>query len=487
MDTNTTPNGAAGTFRRGPLAVLLTGIFLIVLDFFVVNVALPSVQRDLDADATALQWLVAGYALTFGGLLLVASRVADRWGRRRMFVLGVGLFVLSSAVCGFAPDVDTLLVARLVQGASAAMVGPTVLSLIGDVYAGPQRLRALGAYATVMGVAAASGQLVGGLLIHLDIAGSGWRSIFLVNVPFGLAALAAAPRLLPDTRVAARRPDALEAVLVVGALTALVLPLVQGQSQGWPLWTWVTLGAAAVLGTLAGLRSAALRRRGIAPLVDVEPMRVRAVGAGQLGQFLLFTGMAAYFLVLALYLQEGRGLGPLASGAVFTAVAAPYMVGTRRAAGVLSRLGARAGISAAALTFGAGHLLLLAAVAAVGSGGSVLWLVPGLAVGGVGMGVTLSGLVGTVMVSVRPEHAGTVSASSSTLQQVANAIGVALVGIIFFGRLDSGMAGAFEASLVYLVATTVAVAVAAGFLPGRPRPAVEAQPLEVATSSSAAA
>ncbi len=135
MHTTTT---TSTEFRRGPLAVLLTGIFLIVLDFFVVNVALPSVQQDLDADATALQWLVAGYALTFGGLLLVASRMADRWGRRRMFLLGTGLFVLSSAVCGFAPDVDTLLVARLVQGASAAAVAPTVLALIGDVYAGPR-------------------------------------------------------------------------------------------------------------------------------------------------------------------------------------------------------------------------------------------------------------------------------------------------------------------------------------------------------------
>jgi MFS family permease len=480
------------TFRRGPLAVLLTGIFLIVLDFFVVNVALPSVQRDLDADATSLQWLVAGYALTFGGLLLVSSRIADRWGRRRMFLLGTGLFVLSSAVCGFAPDVHTLLAARLVQGAAAAMVGPTVLSLIGDVYAGPQRVRALGAYATVMGVAAASGQLVGGLLIHLDIAGSGWRSIFLVNVPIGVAALVAAPRLLPDTRVAAPRPDTVETVLVVGTLTALVLPLVQGQSQGWPAWTWLTLGAAAVLAGLTGYRGVALRRRGVAPLVDVAPMRSRAVGAAQLGQFLLFTGMAAYFLVLALYLQEGRGLSPLASGAVFTAVAVPYMAGTRNAVRVLGRFGARTGITLAALTFGAGHVLLLAAVAEIGTGGSVLWMVPGLAVGGVGMGVTLSGLVGTVMASVPPQHAGIVSGTSSTLQQVANAVGVALVGIIFFGRVDHGMVDAFEASLVYLVATTVAVAVAAVFLPGRPKPAADrheghGQELAVATSSSAAA
>ena len=232
----------------------------------------------------------------------------------------------------------------------------------------------------------------------------------------------------------------------------------------------------------------ALRRNGIAPLVDLTPMRSGPVGAGQLGQFLLFTGMAAYFLVLALYLQDGRGLGPLASGVVFTAVALPYMVGTRSAVGVLGRFGARRGIALAALTFGAGHALLLVAVAEIGVGGSVLWLMPGLAVGGVGMGVTLSGLVGVVMGSIQPQHAGTVSGTSSTLQQVANAVGVALVGIIFFGRLDHGMVHAFEASLVYLVATTVAVAAAAAFLPGRPRAVTDkSQPVELATSSSAAA
>jgi len=487
MQTDTTSTPLPTRFRRGPLAVLLTGIFLIVLDFFVVNVALPSVQRDLHADATELQWLVAGYALTFGGLLLVASRLADRWGRRRMFVAGIALFVLSSAACGFAPDVGTLLAARLVQGASAAAVAPTVLALIGDTYDGPHRVRALGAYATVMGLAAASGQLVGGALIELDLAGSGWRSIFLINVPVGLAAMVAAPRLLPEARIDAPRPDLLETLLVVGSLTALVLPLVQGQEQGWPLWTWLTLADAAVLAVLAGWRGVVLRRRGSAPLVDLAPMRARPVAAGQLGQLLLFTGMAAYFLVLALYLQDGRGLGPLGSGAVFTAVAVPYMVGTRSAVPVLARLGARRGIAAAALTFGVGHLLLLDAVAQVGVDGSVLWLLPGLAVAGLGMGVTLSGLVGTVMMAVPPEQAGTVSGTSSTLQQVANAVGVALVGTIFFGRLDEGMVPAFEASLVYLVATTVAVAVAASLLPGRARPAAEGQPLTAATSSSAAA
>ncbi|GAA1792599.1 MFS transporter [Nocardioides hankookensis] len=473
------------TFRRGPLAVLLTGTFLIVLDFFVVNVALPSMQRDLDADNTALEWLVAGYGLTFGGLLLVASRVADRWGRRRMLVLGLALFVASSALCGLAPDTTTLLAARLVQGAAAAAIGPAVLSLIGDVYAGTHRVRALSAYATVMGVAAASGQLVGGLLIHLDIAGSGWRAIFLVNVPIGLAALAAAPRLLPDTRIAsAPRVDPVEALLVVGALTTLVLPLVEGQRQGWPVWTWVCLAGAFVLGDLAYLRGRALRRRAISPLVDPTPLRNRPVGVGIAGLALLFTGMAAYFLVLALYLQDGRGLGPLASGAVFTVVAASYMVGTAEAAALLRRYGARATIACSALVFGAGHLLLLAAVERVGTGGSVLWLVPGLAVGGLGMGVVLAALIGTVMGSVAPQHAGTVSGMSSTVQQVGNALGVALVGIVFFGRLDGGMVDAFSASLAYLAATTVAVALAAAFLPRRPR---AAQSVKESSSVSAAA
>jgi MFS family permease len=477
------------TFRRGPLTVLLTGVFLIVLDFFVVNVALPSVQRDLHADDTALEWLVAGYGLTYGGLLLVASRTADLWGRRRMFVLGTALFVLSSAACGFAPSIETLLLARLVQGAAAALIGPTVLSLIGDVYQGPHRVRALGAYATAMGLAAATGQLIGGLLIHLDLAGSGWRAIFLINVPIGLAALAAAPRVLPETRLAGvSRPDGAEAVLVVGALTALVLPLVEGQRQSWPLWTWLCLAGSVLVAGAAALRGRALRRGGRRPLVDLEPLRARAVAAGLLGQTLLFTGMAAYFLVFGLYLQNGRGLGPLASGVVFTVTASAYMIGTRQAAGLLGRYGARTVITAAALLFAGGHVVELVAVEEVGVGGSVLWLVPGLAVSGFGMGVTLSGLVGVVMGSVAPQHAGAVSGTSSTLQQIGNAVGVALVGIIFFGRLDHGMVDAFEASLVYLVATTVAVALAAAFLPGRPRAEVDpGQSVALATSSSAAA
>jgi MFS family permease len=450
-----------------PLSVLLSGTFLIVLDFFIVNVALPSVQVDLDAGDTTLAWLVAGYGLTFGGLLLLAGRLGDRWGRRRMFRFGVGLFVLSSAACGLAPNAAVLLESRLLQGVAAAAISTSVLALIGDVYAGPLRLRALGTYSTVMGVAAASGQLIGGLLIHADLFGLGWRTIFLVNVPIGLAAYLVAPRVLPDSRrPAGADVDLVEVVLSTGALVALMLPLLEGRRLGWPAWTWASLVAAAVLAVLVAVRIAALRRRGRRPLVDVTPLRSRSVSCGIVGQTTLFLGMASYFLVLGLYLQQGRGLGPLASGLVFSILAVSYMVGTRRAGPLVARWG-RWATAGGASVFAAGHVLQLVAVAHIGTGGSILWLAPGLALAGAGMGVALASLVGTVMATVDPGDAGTVSGTFSTLQQLGNAVGVAAIGNVYFALTDQGVARAFEVSLVCLVGVTTAVAVCALGLPRR--------------------
>jgi EmrB/QacA subfamily drug resistance transporter len=436
------------------------------LDFFIVNVALPSVQADLGAGDTTLAWLVAGYGLTFGGLLLLAGRLGDRWGRRRMFRAGVGLFVLSSAACGLAPDVSVLLVARLFQGAAGAAVSTSVLALIGDVYAGPRRLRALATYSTVMGVAAASGQLIGGLLIHADVAGLGWRTIFLVNVPVGLAAYALAPRTLPDTRLPDdAHVDVAEVVLAIAALVALTLPLLEGRRLGWPAWTWVSLAAALVLGVLVGVRAHTLRVRGRRPLVDVRPLRSRPVALGTVAQTTLFLGMASYFLVLGLYLQQGRGLGPLASGLVFSVLAVAYMAGTRQAGRLVARFGRWATVGGA-VVFALGHLGQLLAVEDLGVGGSVLWLAPGLALAGAGMGVALAALVGTVMATVEPADAGTVSGTFSTLQQVGNVLGVAVIGNIYFALAGRGAAHAFDVSLLCLVVVTLGVA-ACGF--GLPR------------------
>jgi EmrB/QacA subfamily drug resistance transporter len=451
-----------------PLAVLLSGTFLIVLDFFIVNVALPSVQVDLGAGDTTLAWLVAGYGLTFGGLLLLAGRLGDRWGRRRMFRGGVGLFVLASAACGLAPNAAVLLEARLLQGAAAAAVSTSVLALIGDVYAGPLRLRALGTYSTVMGVAAASGQLVGGVLIHADVAGLGWRTIFLVNVPIGLAAYLLAPRTLPDTRTPhGAHVDLVEVLLATTALVALMLPLLEGRRLGWPAWTWASLGASVALAALVGARVRTLHARGRRPLVDVRPLRSRPVALGTLAQTTLFLGMASYFLVLGLYLQQGRGLGPLASGLVFSILALAYMVGTRQAGPLVARWGGWATVGGA-VVFALGHAAQLVAVEEAGIGGSVLWLAPGLVLAGAGMGVALAALVGTVMATVEPADAGTVSGTFSTLQQLGNAVGVAVIGNVYFSLQGQGADHAFGVSLVWLAAVTLAVA-ACGL--GLPRPA----------------
>jgi MFS family permease len=351
--TDTTDPGWA------PLAVLMGGIFLVVLDFFIVNVALPSMQRDLHASDSGLEWVVAGYGLTFSALLIAVTRLGDRWGRRRMFSWGTALFVVASAACGAAPTMELLVGARLAQGVAGAMVSPMVLALIGDVYAGPRMPKAIGIYSMVMGLAAATGQLIGGILIHLDIADSGWRAIFWVNVPIGLAVVALSRRLLPNHRSAGpKRIDLVELLLATATLTALLLPLLEGRRLDWPLWTWMSLGLAVVTGVLTAARSRSLLRSGRQPLVEPEAFRSRTVRVAIASQALLFVGMASYFLVLALYLQNGRGLGALSSGAVFTLVAVPYMLGTGNQRRLAARLG-RWTVPAGAGIFALGHLALL--------------------------------------------------------------------------------------------------------------------------------
>jgi EmrB/QacA subfamily drug resistance transporter len=445
----------------------MAGIFLVVLDFFIVNVALPSMQRDLHASDSGLEWVVAGYGLTFSALLIAVTRLGDRWGRRRMFTWGTALFVVASAACGAAPTIELLVGARLAQGVAGAMVSPMVLALIGDVYAGPRMPKAIGVYSMVMGLAAATGQLIGGVLIHLDIADSGWRAIFWVNVPIGLAVVALSPRLLPDRRNSdAARIDLVELLLATTTLTALLLPLLEGRRLDWPVWTWLSLAGAVLAGLLTAVRSRALLRRGLRPMVEPEAFRSRTVRIAIAAQALLFVGMASYFLVLALYLQNGRGLGALSSGAVFTLVAVPYMFGTGGQRRLAARLG-RWTVPTGAGFFALGHLTLLGAVAEHGVGGPLVDLAPGLVLSGFGMGIALTALIDAAMGTVEPAYAGAVSGVLSTAQQVGNALGVAVVGMVFFGAVDGGYAHALEWSLVVLAGTTTGVALLGTLL--RPR------------------
>jgi MFS family permease len=410
--------------------------------------------------------VVAGYSCTSAIFVITAGRLGDRFGRRRIFSLGLALFTLASAVCGLAANPWELVIARLVQGAAAALLMPNVLSIIGVLYAGADRVRALSVYGTVMGLAAVGGQLIGGALIAADPAGLSWRSCFLINLPIGIAALVLAPRVIPESRQAVSpRLDKRGTALVTAVLTAIVLPLLEGRQHGWPAWTWISLAAAPVLLGWFVTHQRRLARTGGTPLLDIELFRHRSFSAGLLTQLCFWAGQASFFVVLALYMQSGRGLHPLPAGLVFTILAAAYVVTSMLAPALTQRYG-RGTIAAGALILAGGHALLLAAVADIGVGGALVALVPGLLMVGAGMGLVLAPLASTILQSLEPERAGAASGMLTTVQNVGNAIGVAVTGVIFFGALRSGYATAFELAVGELAVLLLGVAALSRLLPG---------------------
>jgi EmrB/QacA subfamily drug resistance transporter len=434
------------THSAAPLAVVLAGVFVIVLDFFIVNVMLPSMQSALHASSGEIEWVIASYGITFAAFLITAGRLGDRYGRRRVLLLGMALFTMSSLICGVAPDVTTLIAARALQGVGAALISPNILSIIGVTYTGEARVRALRTYGLVMGLAAVGGQVIGGILLQADPLGLGWRSCFLINIPVGIAALALAPALVSESRAMdADRPDLVGMVLVSLGLIAIVLPLIEGRQLGWPAWSWVLLASApAWLGTFA-LHERLVVRRGGAPLLDPGLFRARAFSSGLLTQCAFWCQQAASYLALALYLQEGRGLSPLDSGLVFTILAAAYLAVSLRAPALTVRFG-RDLIALGAGLLVAGYGLMAVAALDSGAHASVLIFAPGLLLVGAGQGLCITPLTVTVMSALDPARAGSASGLLSTMQQVGNSIGVAVTGVILFGLLDSGFDRAFAAS-----------------------------------------
>jgi Na+/melibiose symporter-like transporter len=289
--------------------------------------------------------------------------------------------------------------------------------------------------------------------------------VFLINVPVGVAALLLSPRLIPESRArSAPRLDAPGTVLVTAALTAVLLPLVEGRQHGWPAWTWIALGAAPLLLAAFVVHQRRLSRAGGSPLLDAALFRDRSFSGGLLAQLGFWCGQASFFVVLALYLQQGRGLHPLPAGLVFTLLAVAYLLASMVAPSLAMRHGRRV-IAAGALVLASGHLLLMAAVADVGVGGSVAALVPGLLLVGAGMGLVLAPLATTILHSLDPERAGAASGMLTTMQNVGNALGVAITGVIFFGALHAGYAHAFELAAGELAATLLVVAALTRLLP----------------------
>lgn len=456
--------------RRGSLPLVLTGVFITTLDFFIVNVAIPSVQRDLHAGSAAVQWVVAGYGLAYGAGLITGGRLGDIYGRQRMFALGLTLFTLASAACGLAPGTAALLAGRVAQGLAAALLAPQVLGILNSAYTGPARARAFNAYGITMGLAAVFGQLVGGLLIRADLLGLGWRTCFLINIPIGVGVLALTRRLVPRSPGSGRaRLDAAGTVLVTVALVAVVLPLIEGRTLGWPPYLWVCLAASVPLFGAFAWWQRRLAARGGAPLVAPVLFGERAFTIGLAVQLVFWMGMASFFLVFALYLQRGLGLDALGAGLVFVPMGAGYMV-TSTLGGRLARGFGRQVIAVGALTVAVSDVLLQAAAAHIGLTGRVGLLVPALALAGAGMGMGIAPLAAIVLARVSPHRAGAASGVLTTCMQLGNAVGVAVIGIVFYGALGrsdgpGAYPHAFRAALFCLGAVAVVTAVLTQLLP----------------------
>jgi EmrB/QacA subfamily drug resistance transporter len=420
------------------LVVVLLAVAIDLIDTTIVNVAIPSIQQDLGASAAAIEWIVAGYTLAFAVLLITGGRLGDAFGRRRLFMVGVGGFTVASAIAGIAQTPDALIAARVGQGALAALMVPQVLSMIQVMFSAEERPKAYGMYGAVAGIATISGPLVGGLLVQADLLSLDWRPIFLINVPLGIATLLAAARLVPESRAERAQGFDLTGVgLVTAALMLLLYPLVQGRELDWPAWTFVSMAASVPAMALFAWHQRRRERRGGSPLVSLGLFRQGAFVGGALAGLVFFSGVAGFFLVLTITLQSGLGFSPLHMG--LTAI--PWSIGIAAAAGasvqLAPRLGRRLTVTGAlAMAAGMGAVLF-----AVDRGGAELssWgLAPGFLVAGLGMGMVAPTLIDVTLAGVRGHDAGSASGLVNTSLQLGGAIGVAVIGVVFFGLLPEG-------------------------------------------------
>jgi EmrB/QacA subfamily drug resistance transporter len=437
------PEGGSGTGPSGQIrlaaGVMIIGALMDMIDVTIVNVALPTIRRSLHASATQLEWVVSGYMLAFAAALIVAGSLGDRFGRKRVFLFGVTTFGAASMCAGLAGSGAELIAARIVQGAAAATMAPQVLATFRVIFTDVKaRGQAFAVYGAMLGFASAVGLVLGGVLTDANLFGWSWRAVFFVNVPVAVLALAAGARVIPETKdPAARRPNFVGAAVLAASLVAIVYPLLEGRQLGWPAWAWALL-AAGVLG-VAGLAVVEERRprSRTAPLLRARLLRVPAFAAGLGVQTAFAAGMQGFFLMFALWLQIGEHFSPLRAGLTSVAFSVGSFLGAPAAVPLARKYGRRILVIGAVLMAG-GIVAVAAFVTKVGFEGSPWPVVPGLVVAGAGLALLVIPLVNVVLAAAPADAAGSASGLFSTAQQLGGAIGVALLGTVFFGSVTSG-------------------------------------------------
>jgi EmrB/QacA subfamily drug resistance transporter len=420
------------------LVVVLVASFMDLLDITIVNVAIPSIHDDLHAAYTQTQWIVSGYALAFAVVLITGSRLGDIFGRKRLFMIGMAGFTASSALCGTAVDPAMLIASRFAQGAMAALMIPQVLAIIQVTFPPAERGKVFGVYGGVAGSASVAGPVLGGLLVQWNLAGWHWRPIFLVNIPVGVAGLIAAWFVIGDSKApGARRLDLPGAALATIAVGMLVYPLTEGHALGWPAWTFALMaGSVPVFALFAWYQ----RGRTDSPLVELSLFRVRSFTAGLGVAVLFWVGFGGFFLTWMLYMQAGLGWSPLHAGLTGVAFAVPTAAAAGASVQFLTPRFGRKVLLGGAAAAGAGFGLYLYLSSHYGAGIHSWQMIAPLAVNGIGFGLIVAPLIDLVLSGVPRQHAGSASGLLNTIQQLGIALGIALLGTIFFDQLTSAFA-----------------------------------------------
>lgn len=463
----------ATTPRRGlAIGILLFASFMDLLDVTIVQVALPSIGADLAASEAQLEWIVSGYLLAFAVGLITGGRLGDLYGRRRIFLVGIAGFTLASAAAAAAWSGDALVVTRIAQGLFAALMVPQLLASVQALFTPRERAPMYGLIGGVAGVAAVAGPVLGGWLVDADLWGLGWRSVFLINVPVGIVIFALAIRFVPETR--SSRPMRLDLVgvaLLSAVVLAFMVPLVEGQTLGWPAWLWIPVAAGVVLLVVFVAYSRRRMRRDNSALLPMPLFADRGFSAGIVTQSAFQGALNAFTLPFIIYLQIALGFDALTAGLNLLAFSLGALVGTGAVIPLVAKVGKYL-VTTGAVIMAVGVLWVFAIVADTGadfSGWAAVWP---MLVSGLGLALLIIPLVDVALATVPVADAGAASGAYSTFQQLGAAAGVAVSTTVFFTIVGDDwsrehLLEALQASVWVAVAGFVSAALASVLLPSR--------------------
>jgi EmrB/QacA subfamily drug resistance transporter len=444
------------------LAIVLIADVMDLLDSTITVIAAPTISAGLRGGPELIKWLGASYALSLGVLLVTGGRLGDRYGRRRTFLIGIAGFTAASLACGLAWDPASIIVARLIQGAFGALLIPQGFGILGSVFPREQIGKAFSAFGPILGLSAVGGPLLAGVLIDANLFGLSWRPMFLINIVLGVAGLVAGLRLLPrDRGDASVRIDVAGSVLLAGTMLGLLFGLIEGSTSGW-----TALPIAAMAAGLACFAAFCQRQRtAVAPLIKPSLLRNRGFTAGLIVGLVVFAAIGGLIYAVSLYLQRGLGYSPLRAAVVgFAPVAAGLVIASVASMNLLGRLGRKLTLAGIVVTVaGVGWLLLLV----TGSTPTAASLAPAMTVIGLGMGATFATIYDIAIGDIDPAEAGSASGSLSSIQQLANAIGPAIITTIYFDAVSGGQGHAMSVSLGAVIGIGVLSALAVPLLPRR--------------------